>query len=413
MLNTIAKHKSTINNFFYLTVLRLFNIATKFFLVAYLVRVLGEKVFGLLTWSDSILQYCIIIMNFGFNIFGSKYIAKYKSNKKILNDIVSSIYIIKVFFLGVVFIILFVFYYFQILEANFTILFLLLFSAFGDLLYPIWYFQGIEKLKPLTKIAAISKFILLCTTLIFVKSLEDIYNYIYFFIFCQILMGLLSFLALIKDMSYSFKLPNTKIILILNKAKLYFLGNISMLVFNAFNIFLIGIYVSLEKVTSFDISLKIIMLFLLPFEILQAIFIPMITKNKSKKTITKAAMYSFLIGVFLYCMVYLFGENILVLFGGANMSNSFSTLKIISLILFTVPTTYILQGGLISFGYDKLYNHSLIIICVVYFFLLACLFSLDQIEFFNLLYLRVFLDYLLLILILILLRKKKFFHFYF
>ena len=46
-----------LKNLSYLSFLRFFNIGIKFFLVAYLVRVLGEINYGILIWSDSIIQF--------------------------------------------------------------------------------------------------------------------------------------------------------------------------------------------------------------------------------------------------------------------------------------------------------------------------------------------------------------------
>ena len=96
---------------------------------------------------------------------------------------------------------------------------------------------------------------------------------------------------------------------IISKAKLYFLGNLSMLVFNALTIFLIGIYVSMEKVTAFDISLKIVIFFLLPFEILQAALLPVITKTQNKNLLKKVVYISFFTGIIIYVGLNLFPER--------------------------------------------------------------------------------------------------------
>lgn len=409
MLKLFYKHKIIINNFFHFTLLRAFNIVTKFLLVAYLVRILGENTYGLLTWSESILQYFIIIINFGFNIYGAKYIIKYKDQKPHLDNIISSIYIIKSFFLLISFLTLFLIFSSNVLNANYNILFLLLISAVGDMLFPIWYFQGIQKLDSITKIVAISKFLLLLGVFIFVKSSQDLYVYIYLFSGCQILMGILGFFLLRKHSSFSFIVPNIKTIKkIFSKAKLYFLGNLSMLVFNALTIFLIGVYVSLEKVTGFDISLKIVLFTLLPFEILQATFLPEITKNQNINQLKKLAYLSFLTGVIIFICLNLFSEGLLNLFGGEEIVKYSYVLKKLSLITLTVPLTFLLgQTGLIAFGFDKQYNYSLILVAVFYVATIIGLLLFDIISFDKLIYLRVFSDYLLLLIILYHIFKNK------
>ena len=52
-----------LKNLSFLSILRFFNIGVKFILVTYLIRVLGKVNYGILTWSDSVLQYFVIFIN--------------------------------------------------------------------------------------------------------------------------------------------------------------------------------------------------------------------------------------------------------------------------------------------------------------------------------------------------------------
>ncbi len=391
------KHKSIKANFFYLAIIRLVNITTKFLLVAYLIRVFGEKTFGLLTWFESILQYFIIFINFGFNIYGAKYIVTHKENNINLNKIISSIYLIKGVLFLCSFLILVILYCTNAFTANYSILFILLLATIGDLLFPIWYFQGKENLKPLVKAVGFSKGILLITTLVFINSPNKLNIYIYLFTASQILMGLLGFLSLKKDACFQFQFPEKKLLKsVLSTAKFYFLGNFSMLIYNALTVFLIGLYISMEKITGFDISLKIVFLCILPFEILQAVALPVITKSQNKKTLEKIVLLSLLMGGCIFLFLNIFGDKLLFLFGGEETVKYLSTLKYLSFLALTVPATFMLgQCGLVAFGKDKQYNYSLITVAVLYIAIVFYLILTQTISFDNLLFLRVFSDYLL------------------
>ncbi|CAA0164003.1 oligosaccharide flippase family protein [Tenacibaculum maritimum] len=393
----IKKYKSIRANFLYLAIIRFLNITTKFFLVAYLVRVFGEKKFGLLTWFESILQYFIIFVNFGFNIYGAKYIVNYKENNIQLNKIISSIYFIKGSIFVSSFFILIILYFFGTFTTNNTILFILLLSALGDLLFPIWYFQGKENLKALIRTVVLSKGILIVATFCFINNPYKLNLYVYIFTICQILMGVLGFLALKKDANFHFILPEKKILKsVLSTAKFYFLGNVSMLIYNALTVFIIGLYFSMEKVTAFDISLKIIFLCILPFEILQAVVLPTITKSKNKKLLKKMVLISLITGASIYFFLNIFGYNLLFLFGGEEMVKYLSILKKLSFLALTVPATFMLgQCGLVAFGIDKQYNYSLTIVAIIYVIIVFYLIITQTISFNKLLFLRVFSDYLL------------------
>ena len=67
-----------LSNFFYIGVLKFLNIGSKYFLVGYLIRILGENGYGILTWVDSIVQYFIMLINFGFDLYAAKYVVENK-----------------------------------------------------------------------------------------------------------------------------------------------------------------------------------------------------------------------------------------------------------------------------------------------------------------------------------------------
>ncbi len=393
-INFIKNHKSVLNNFFYLGVLRFFNIITKFLLVAYLVRILGEETFGVFTWSDSILQYFIIFINFGFNVFGAKYVVKYKDNKELINEITSSIYFIKGVIFLLSFLILFSLSFIHEINANFSIIILLLVSGLGEVLYPIWYFQGLEKLKPLTIVLVPIKILLLVFTFLFVKSSNDLFIFLFLLVICQILIGILGYFQLARYAELSFKFPKIKILKnIFKKASLYFFGNLATVIFNATTIFLIGIFFSMEKVSGFDISLKVVAVLLIPFDILQMALLPILTKTKNKVMLRKLIYFSFFAGLFIFIFLNLFPENLLSIFGGESITKYSYVLTILSFITLVVPMSFVVgQCGLVAFGYDKEYNYSLIISSVLY--LLAVLFFIltDSLDFYTLLLIRVFAD---------------------
>ena len=115
-----------LKNISYLSFLRFFNIGIKFFLVAYLVRVLGEISYGILTWSDSIIQFFLLFINFGFNIYAAKYIVENRDQKDIINEITSSIFLIKITLFIISFILLYLLTFLNNFEAHKSILFLML-----------------------------------------------------------------------------------------------------------------------------------------------------------------------------------------------------------------------------------------------------------------------------------------------
>ena len=75
--------------------MKFLNIGSKYILVGYLIRVLGENGYGILTWVDSIVQYFIMLINFGFDLYAAKYVVENRNSPKKLNEVISVIYYIK------------------------------------------------------------------------------------------------------------------------------------------------------------------------------------------------------------------------------------------------------------------------------------------------------------------------------
>ena len=148
-----------------------------------------------------------MIVNFGFNIYAAKYIVENKNKETSINEIVSSIFIIKGLLFILSLICVFLLGCFEMFSAYKTFLLLLMFSGIGEVLFPVWFFQGIENLKPATFIVFLTRLFLLTGTIIFVNSQYNLMAYILLFVSSSILMGFSGIFYLFK---YKIKTINNK-----------------------------------------------------------------------------------------------------------------------------------------------------------------------------------------------------------
>jgi PST family polysaccharide transporter len=96
------------------------------------------------------------------------------------------------------------------------------------------------------------------------------------------------------------------------------------------------------------------------------------------------------------------------LFGGDEMLEYSSVLKFLSLLSPFVALTFVLGTcSLVAFGYYKEYNFSLIFTSIIYILILIVLYSTDKINFWSLIYLRVFGDVLMALIRLYYSLKRK------
>lgn len=385
-----------ISNFFYIGVMKFLNIVSKYILVGYLIRVLGENGYGTLTWIDSIVQYFIMLINFGFDLYAAKYVVENKNNPKKLNEAISVIYYIKGILFLMSFILLIPLTFNTEINTVINLIFLMMVMGIGEVLTPIWFFQGIEKMKTITVITFFSKLILVLLTFFFIKNSTDIHLYILFLVFTNIIWGFFGFLMMKKEANFKFVAVTFQLIKnYLKEGYLFFIGKFSTFLFNLGTVFLIGFLFTKGQVAGFDIAIKIVFVFIIPFEVLQQALFPVIVRGVRKSVLRKITVATFIISSAAAIVLYVFSENVIVIFGGTEMYKYSYVLDLV-LVLIPIVSLTIVVGNciLVAKGYYKQYNWSLIVSAMVFVSLLIVLKTTDQLNFLNVILIRVLADFI-------------------
>jgi PST family polysaccharide transporter len=376
--------------------MKFLNIGSKYILVGYLIRVLGENGYGTLTWVDSIVQYFIMLINFGFDLYAAKYVVENKNNPKKLNEAISAIYYIKGILFLLSFILLLPLTFNTEIKTVINLIFLMMVMGIGEVLTPIWFFQGIEKMKTITAITFFSKLILVLLTFFFIKNSTDINLYILFLVFTNIIWGFFGFLMMKKEANFKFVAVTFQLIRnYLKEGYLFFIGKFSTFLFNLGTVFLIGYLFTKGQVAGFDIAIKIVFVFIIPFEVLQQALFPAIVRGVRKSELRKITVATFIISTATAVLLYFFSENVIVIFGGTEMYKYSYVLDLV-LVLIPIVSLTIVVGNciLVAKGYYKQYNWSLIVSAMVFVSLLIVLKTTDQLNFLNVILIRVLADFI-------------------
>jgi PST family polysaccharide transporter len=198
--------KIILSNSLYLYLIQGLNYLLPLLTLPYLLLTLSTESFGKYSYAFAFSQFIILFVDFGFNLTATKKIAENVDNEHKVKDIFWNILIVKfVFFLiaALVTIIatLFIDKLFEYREG----IWISLTMVFGTVLFPIWWFQGLNKMKTLSLINACSK--LLSYPLIFflVKDKEDAGMAIFIQSLAILLAGLISIAYVYKNYRYYFK----------------------------------------------------------------------------------------------------------------------------------------------------------------------------------------------------------------
>ncbi len=376
--------------------MKFLNIGSKYILVGYLIRVLGENGYGILTWVDSIVQYFIMLINFGFDLYAAKYVVENRNSPKKLNEVISVIYYIKSILFLTSFLLIIPLSFNSQISSYYNMILLMLIMGIGEVLMPVWFFQGIEKMKIITIVTFVTKLILIILTFLYIKNSNDILLYISFLVVINIIWGVSGFFMMKKEASFMF--VNVEFELIKNYLKegyLFFIGKFSTFIFNLGTLFLIGYLFSKGLVAGFDIATKIIFVFIIPFEVLQQALFPKSVRGINKDLFRKLIFITFLISILMSIFIYFNSEKILFLFGGVEMIKYKYILNICLFLIPIVSLTIIISNcNMIAKGYYKLFNWSLIVSAIIFIILLILLHFINQLNFINVVLLRVIVDFI-------------------
>ena len=339
MLKNLFKNKDVKRvgkNFSSLVILQGANFLLPLITLPYLVRVLGTERFGLVMFAQSFALFFIILVDFGFNLSATRAVSLNRNNKSKINEIFSSVFIIKFFLILISLIIISVIVIFiPRFNKDWEIFFLSFGVVIGQALFPVWYYQGIEKMSLITVINVLAKLVFTILILVFVRSevnylMVPIFNSVGF-----ILAGIIGLLFAMKNISFKTpKFNNLKVVF--KESSQLFISNLSTTLYTTSNTlilglftnnYMVGVYASMEKLILAIKNLYI--------PIFQAMF-PWLSSKKPDKVITitsKLMLPLFILGSIIFLIIFFFAESILdIIYNDVLITSYSNVFRILGLI---------------------------------------------------------------------------------
>ena len=375
-----GEKKTLLENFLSLGALQIVSYIIPLINLPYLSRVLGVERFGIVFFAFAFMQYFIMLTDYGFGLSAVREIAINRHNKNNLSNIYSAVTFIKFCLLFVSFLILCVMIIFiPKLNENWLVFLLSFLMVVGNAIYPVWFFQGMERMKYITFLNILSKTIFLVLIFIFVKKSDDyiivpLLNSLGFLV-----SGVIGMYFAIKELGAKLYIPKWKAIKKQFKySSEFFLSRISVSAYTNTNTFclgligsniMVGYYVAAEKIYNAILGLQ--------GPLTDALY-PFISKNKEIKLYKKIFALTTIVNVCLCFLCFIFAPNIITIFYGNEMVNAYKILIILVFaILVTLPSRlfgYPLLGAL---GYTNKANSSVVIGSILHIIGLITLFVTD------------------------------------
>lgn len=370
-LKIIGNNKLLIENFSYVTLLQVFILVAPLITYPYLIRILGADLYGSVLTAQMLASYASILIDFGSNNVCAKHVSLARYDKEKLSEILSSVLLVRIFLFFSVFIL-----YFSIVIVipsfrKFWLLYILTYGlTLNDVLFPQFFFQGLEKMKLITLVNIFIKVFFVILVFFVVKNMED---YIYVPILYALgytLGGFLSIWILFHRWGFQFIIvKKTTMMPYIKDCMPIFATDLICTIKDKVNYILVGLFVGMSEVVIYDLALKLHSLLTKPMGILTTVLLPRFALTKNFERLKQVILVSFFVTFILLVVTNVFLEKISYFF-------LHSHIDLNPIRFFLIAPLFVSVGSVISsnlfvaFGYNRYVFTSIVITTGVYVFTL-------------------------------------------
>ncbi len=360
-------------NFVSLSLLQIVNYILPLVTLPYLARVLGVEKFGLVMFASSFVIYFGLITEYGFNLSATREISVFRDDKKKISEIFFSVMIARIILLLISAAILTVMV-FSIgkFSADRLLYFYTFGMVIGNVLFPVWFFQGMERMKYITVLNIAAKMIFTILIFVFVRGESD---YIYVPIFNSlgyIIAGVISLYTIFAD----FKLPAVRPTVSgvyghFSRSSQYFLSRVSVSVYTNSNTFVIGLFLGNSIAGFYSAAEKLFTALWTLYTPLTTALYPYMCKARNLRFYKRIFTYSSLANLAISGLVFIFSGVIVKVLYGDGFQVTVGLLRIFSILSAIIVPAILLGYPLLgAMGQAKYVNYSVIIASVAHLVLL-------------------------------------------
>lgn len=169
----LIRNKS-IQNFIFLVIIQASNILISLISMPLLIQSIGVDQFGLVNLALSVIILLNILVGFGYNLSGPREVAIQQGNKEQLSHLFSNIISSKILMAACASLLILIgVYVLDLFKEYQTILVFSCLLLFSEATLPLWFFQGMEKMKLISIANVFSKLLFLMGIVLFIHQPEQ------------------------------------------------------------------------------------------------------------------------------------------------------------------------------------------------------------------------------------------------
>lgn len=346
-----------------------------FITLPYLLRVLGPEKYGAIAFVQVIINYGVLLVDYGFNLTAPRDIARVEASDRPRHF--SAIMGAKIAILTIILLIGIVIFSTIQTTLDIYLLVCMLPMLIGNVMFPIWYFQGIQQMKFITVFNIMARIVSVSGIFILVQSRDDYLWAAFLQSFTPLLAGIIAMLVLLKQNPSLFCLPS----LVDIKEKLYdgwdiFISTLFINLYTNSNIFILGLMTNDIVVGYYAAASKLVDAVKGLFSpISNAIFphVSVLFKESKEKAVNFLCSVLRIIGGLSFTislLVFVFAEQIAGIVMGQGYEESIFILQIISFLPFIIGLSNIFGiQTMVAMGMKRVFSRILMLSALLNFIL--------------------------------------------
>ena len=236
--------KTLVGNFVWLFVLQIAGYVFPLITMPYLARVIGVEGFGKIAFASAIMVWIYTIADWGFNLTATRDVAQNRDNPQKVSEIFSNVLwarcLLMLLSLLVLLILIAVVPKFH-QESGVIIATFLMIP--GHILFPDWFFQAVERMKYITILNVLMKFVFTIAVFLFIKKPEDYILQPLFTSLGYVVSGIIALYVILKKWNIKLQRPNYNVVLkTIRDSTDVFINNLAPNLYNSFSTVLLGFF---------------------------------------------------------------------------------------------------------------------------------------------------------------------------
>lgn len=342
ILQTNKDGKVLLSNFSYLIILQIAGYVFPLLTMPYLARVIGPTGFGKIAFASAIIIWVQTVADWGFNFSATRDVAKNRDDIVKVSEIFSNVFWSRCVLMLLSFLILLALIFTIPDFRNDADIILVTFLLIpGHIMFPDWFFQAVERMKYITFLNLLAKFLFTIAVFIFIKSsndyiLQPLFNSIGFCI-----CGIISMYIILHKWHIRLLKPNPqKIFSTIKGSTDIFINEIAPNLYNSLSVVMLSMFSGAVSTGIYDAGKKINTIMQQLLQIIARVFFPFLNRKPNKHHIY--AKISLSIAAVSSIAIFIFAPELIHFLFNESFNESIIVLRItsISLIFLTISSVY-------------------------------------------------------------------------